>query len=387
MDYMHFMNKIYIRFSSILMLTTIICLFNCHVFAQELNSNPVASLANIPQQSSQQTASPLLQQLAEQAKIMQEQQLKTTKSNQQPVQRVPEIANTQASANNSTSIAQSLPMPNTVQNLNENTNNITAKQSGNLYNDAFDGVVDQMLPMTPEQIKKLRTLFNESQKAASMPVGVPQRPVTSSVLVNLSPQSTPPVIRLGAGYISSLVFMDSTGQAWPIQSYSIGDPSAFNIQWDQKGSTLLIQASSYYKRSNLAIMLKGLDTPVMLTLLSGQEVIDYRVDLRIPGMGPNAVVTQSNLPDSANPILLDVLNGIPPNGSKTLKVSGADAEAWLLKDRLFVRTSFEIISPAWKAIMNSADGTHAYELQPTPIILALQRGKDKTITLTLEGID
>jgi len=263
----------------------------------------------------------------------------------------------------------------------------TGGHSGDMYDDAFSGVVNQMLPMTPEQIIRLRKLFNETQEAAATPPGVPPRPATTSVLVNLSPQATPPVVRLGAGYITSVVFMDSTGQAWPIEAYSIGDPTAFNIQWDKKGNTLLIQAMSFYKRSNLAVILKGLNTPVMVTLLSGQEAIDYRVDLRVPGMGPNAVYIQNGLPDVANPVLLDVLNGIPPRNSKTLKVVGGDCQAWLLEDKLFLRTDLDVISPAWKAVMNSMDGTHAYELQPAPVILALQHGKDKTIKLTLEGLE
>lgn len=258
---------------------------------------------------------------------------------------------------------------------------------GNLYDDAFSGVVNQMLPMTPEQITRLRGLFNETQRAAVATPGVPAKPVTNSVLVNLSPQAAPPIVRLGAGFISSVVFIDSTGQPWPIEAYSIGDPIAFNIQWDKKSNDLLIQSLSFYKRSNLAVILKGLNTPVMLTLISGQEAIDYRVDLRIPGMGPNAFFLQSGLPDVANPILLDVLNGIPPKGSKTLTVSGGDCQAWLLKDKLYLRTRLDVISPAWKAIMSSVDGTHAYELQPSPVVLTLQHGKDKTLTLTLEGFD
>lgn len=256
---------------------------------------------------------------------------------------------------------------------------------GDMYEEAFSGVVNQVLPMSPQQISRLRSIFNESQRAAATPPGIPPRPVTSSVSVNLSPQATPPVIRLGAGYISSLVFVDSTSQPWPIQAYSIGDPMAFNIQWDKKGNTVLVQAASYYKRSNLAIILKGLNTPVMVTLLSGQEVVDYRVDLRVPGLGPNAVLSQNGLPEGANPILLDVLNGIPPVGSKTLRVVGGDCQAWLLHNRLFLRTSLDVISPAWKAVMSSADGTHAYELQPAPVVLALQRGKEKTLILTIEG--
>src|SRR3990172_616860 len=106
---------------------------------------------------------------------------------------------------------------------------------------------------------------------------VPPKPTSTSLLVDLSPKAVPPVIRLGAGYITSIVFVDTTGQPWPIAAYSIGDPSAFNIQWDRKGNTLLIQASAFYKRSNLAVILRDLNTPVMITLISGQEAVDYRV--------------------------------------------------------------------------------------------------------------
>lgn len=261
-----------------------------------------------------------------------------------------------------------------------------APNAGNLYDQAFSGTVNQVLPMTPEQITRLKQLFNETQYAAASPATIPAKPVTTSVAVNLSPNATPPVVRLGAGFVSSLVFMDTTGQGWPIEAYSIGDPSAFNIQWDKKSNTLLVQALSFYKRSNLAVILKGLETPVMLTLLSGQEAIDYRVDLRVPGLGPNAVLAQNGLPDGTDPVLLEVLNGVPPRGSRAIQVRGGDCQAWLLGTRLFLRTTLDVISPAWKSIMSNIDGTHAYEIQPAPVILALQRGKDKTLILTLEGL-
>ncbi|OGT07090.1 MAG: hypothetical protein A2X78_04115 [Gammaproteobacteria bacterium GWE2_37_16] len=259
-----------------------------------------------------------------------------------------------------------------------------AEQS-DMYDQAFNKVVTQLLPMSTDQIGRLKEAFNDAQRAAAAPVGVPPKPTSSSVLVDLAPQATPPVIRLQAGYITSMVFLDSTGQPWPIAAYSLGDPTAFNIQWDRKGNTLLVQSVTFYKRTNLAVILKGLNTPVMITLLPGQEAVDYRVDLRVPGLGPNAMYAQSSLPGGASPVLLDVLNGVPPRDSKTLKVSGGDCQAWYVNKTLYLRTNLDVISPAWRSIMTSIDGMHAYELQPAPVILVLEHGKDKTITLTLEG--
>lgn len=279
-----------------------------------------------------------------------------------------------------------LLQPTTEQQAAANTNVPPASETQqDLYEDAFTGVVDQMLPMSPEQIANLRDAFNSSQKASATPPGIPPRPTSSSVIVNLAPQATPPIVRLQAGYITSLVFMDSTGQPWPISAYSLGDPTAFNIQWDRKGNTLLVQAVTFYKRSNIAVMLKDLNTPVMLTLLPGQEAVDYRVDFRVPGLGPNAVFVQNGLPDSINPILVDVLNGIKPQNSKTLKVVGGNCQAWLLNKTLFLRTNLNVISPGWKSIITSMDGTHAYELQPSPVILTSVHGKN--VTLMIEGLE
>ena len=255
------------------------------------------------------------------------------------------------------------------------------------YDKAFGDAVTQIFPMTKEQIIKLREIHDASQLAAATPAGIPPKPTATSLLVNLSTdRATPPVIRLGAGYISSLVFVDATGQPWPIDSYSVGDPSAFNIQWDQKGNTMLVQSLTHYKRSNMAVILKELSTPVMITLISGQEALDYRVDLRIPKYGPNAMFSHNGIPDAADPVLLDILNGIAPEGSKELVVKGGECQAWLMKNTLFLRTKLSLLSPGWKAVMSSIDGTHAYQLQLVPIILAAQHGRDKRITLTLEGL-
>ncbi len=254
------------------------------------------------------------------------------------------------------------------------------------YDKAFNNVVTQLLPMTGEQIAKFREIYDASQVAAASPSGIPPKPTTTTLLVNLATdQSSPPIIRLGAGYITSLVFVDATGQPWPIDSYSVGDPNSFNIQWDRKGNTLLVQSLTSSKSSNMAILLKELNTPVMITLISGQAVLDYRVDLRIPGYGPNAVFAHSSIPDAANPVLLNILNGVAPEGSKELQVSGGECQAWLLKDTLYLRTKLNILSPAWKSVMSSIDGTRAYQTQSVPVILASQQGTDKTIKLKIDS--
>ncbi|HAU1442352.1 TPA: type IV secretion protein IcmK [Legionella pneumophila] len=251
---------------------------------------------------------------------------------------------------------------------------------------AFKDMTRNLYPLNPEQVVKLKQIYETSEYAKASTAGTPPKPTATSQFVNLSPGSTPPVIRLSQGFVSSLVFLDSTGAPWPIAAYDLGDPSSFNIQWDKTSNTLMIQATKLYNYGNLAVRLRGLNTPVMLTLIPGQKAVDYRVDLRVQGYGPNAksMPTEEGIPPSANDLLLHVLEGVPPPGSRRLVVSGGDARAWLSNEKMYVRTNLTILSPGWLASMTSADGTHAYEMQKSPVLLVSWHGK--VMQLKVEGL-
>lgn len=269
----------------------------------------------------------------------------------------------------------------------EGENSLTTDEENAIIdNKAFKDMKRELFPLNPEQIMQLKQIQKTNEFAQAATPGTPPRPTATSQFVNLSPGSTPPVIRLSQGFVSSLVFLDSTGAPWPISAYDLGSPSAFNIQWDKTSNTLMIQALKMYNYGNMAVRLRGLNTPVMLTLIPGQKAVDYRVDLRIQGYGPNAktLPTEEGLPPSANNLLLHVLDGVPPPGSRRLIVSGGDARAWLANEKMYVRTNLTVISPGWLASMTSADGTHAYEMQKSPILLVSWHGK--VMQLKVEGL-
>lgn len=255
-----------------------------------------------------------------------------------------------------------------------------------IENKAFKNMTKSLYPLTTEQILQLKQMQSTMEYTKASPVGTPPKPTATSQFVNLSPGSTPPVIRLAQGFVSSLVFLDSSGAPWPISAYDLGDPSAFNIQWDKTSNTIMIQASKLYNYGNLAVRLRGLNTPVMLTLIPGQKAVDYRVDLRVQGYGPNAktMPLEEGIPPSASELLLHVLDGVPPPASKRLIVTGGDARAWLANDRMYVRTNLTILSPGWLGSMTSADGTHAYEMQKSPVLLVSWHGK--VMQLKVEGL-
>ncbi|MAZ78044.1 MAG: type IV secretion protein IcmK [Legionellaceae bacterium] len=252
---------------------------------------------------------------------------------------------------------------------------------------AFNAVASQSMPLTPAQIIKLHKMLNATQAATAASPTTPPAPVTTTRMVSLQPGALPPVIRLSQGFVSSLVFVDNTGQPWPIESYDVGNSQAFNVQSPQKGgNTLMLQAMSPYTYGNMAIKLSGLSTPIMITLIPGQKEMDYRVDLHVEGTGPNAKasVGSTGLPAPASNVLLSVLNGVTPKGAKVLNTSDANTEAWSMGDKMFLRTKLTVVSPGWISMMRSADGTIAYEMQKTSSVLVSEDGN--LVNLKVEGV-
>lgn len=250
---------------------------------------------------------------------------------------------------------------------------------------AFNNMLQSNMPMSPRQVVQLRQQIDVSQRAASIPPVIPPKPVSSTLMINLAPGTTPPAVRLAQGYVSSLVFVDSTGAPWPIAAFDIGNPKAVNIQWDGKSNILLMQAVSPYSDGDIVVRLVGLPTPVTLELVSGQRVVDYRVDIHVTGIGPNTkeMPMGTSLPRSASNLLLGVLDGVAPAGSRLLNVIGADAQAWIVGQRMFLRTRLTVLSPGWVGTMVSPDGMHAYELPRTSTVLVSRYGEPAE--LRIEG--
>lgn len=329
----------------------------------------------------QQRLSPQAQQAATQAQASKTTTQTTTTSTATPPPNT--VVQTQPTRTITTT---NVTQQQTPSNNQENAAPMTDSDNEIVDAEAFEGVTRQMFPLTPEQILRIKQMYHTSEYAEAANPGTPPKPTATSQFVNLSPGSTPPVIRLSQGFVSSLVFLDSTGAPWPINAYDLGDPSSFNIQWDKTSNTLMIQSLKLYTYGNLAVRLRGLNTPVMLTLIPGQKAVDYRVDLRVQGYGPQAksMPMEIGIPPSASSILLHVLDGVPPPGSQRLTVSGGDARAWLLDEKMYVRTNLTILSPGWIASMTSADGTHAYEMQKSPVLLVSWHGK--VMQLKVEGL-
>jgi intracellular multiplication protein IcmK len=250
---------------------------------------------------------------------------------------------------------------------------------------AFNNMMKQNMPLSPQQVVQLHQQVDLAQRAAAVPPNVPPKPVSTTLMVNLAPGTTPPAVRLAQGYVSSLVFVDSTGSPWPIAAFDVGNPKAVTLQWDGKSNILLLQAISPYSDGDIVVRLVGLPTPVTLELVSGQRVVDYRVDIHVSGIGPNTkdLPMGTALPNNANQLLLGVLDGVAPAGGKLLSVRGAECQAWQLGETIYLRTRLTVLSPGWMGKMVSPDGMQAYELPKTSSVLVSRYGEPAE--LKIEG--
>ncbi|ODN42491.1 DotH/IcmK family type IV secretion protein [Piscirickettsia litoralis] len=254
---------------------------------------------------------------------------------------------------------------------------------GSLSNDSFSSVLNNNFPLTTDQIQKYKEKYNDQKKAESSPVGeAPSQSSSSIISVELHPGGVEPIVRTSKGMITSIVMTDRLGKVWPITSYSLGDPASFNIQWNKTSGVLMVQGLKDYGQANIGIMLKGLDIPVMLSLVLGQKKWDYLDYIRVQGYQSSAEALAGVTPHAPDS-LIQILNGVPPQGAKELKVEGTSAQVWSYQGKYLLLTTGTLISPQWQAKQSSTGPTelNAYQLSATPSLLISMNGVLKQATI------
>lgn len=256
-------------------------------------------------------------------------------------------------------------------------------------------VRDMISPLAPTEIRALHEDFNATRQAKAEQLVTPI-PRISSISVDLSPGGAPPVVHTMINQPSALVFFDATGAPWPLAAPPfLASAGYFDVRWLKDTSDVSITATSQYETVGMTVYLKGLATPVVVILNSGEpdsqsktRMIDARLDLRIPGRGPNAkasIMGQGRI-DMYNDALQAFLDGVPPSGARRVTIEGtppSHTDVWSLGDSLYLRTPLEIRS-AFEQTMSSADGMHIYKVDPTPLIMVSSGGENLSLTLDIE---
>lgn len=247
---------------------------------------------------------------------------------------------------------------------------------------AFRGAKLEKAPLSADQITNYTNRVTEREQATAGARVQEARMVATSKTISLEPNARREEVLVAAGYMTTVVFLDSTGQPWPIDSYGVGNSEAYDVPKPRDGDhTISIFLKRRYEPSNLTVQLAGLPTPVTLALKNGGETVNDRFDARIPAFGPKSkspIVTGGDNLSAGDPILMTVLEGVPPDGAKRVDIAGGDPRTigWVYQGAFYVRSPNQLLSPAWQGHVSAADGTTAYRIPGmVPVLVFSEDGQ------------
>lgn len=258
---------------------------------------------------------------------------------------------------------------------------------------AFQQVLQQLVPMSPDMVRDFRRHVDQTGRAASGPAsGALPSARTRSIQLTLRPGEVMPNVRLHPGNASVVTFSDMTGAPWPVLSATVGNPQAYALaEAGERGRTNMVVISPITQHAvaaNLVVTLVGHPVPVIFSLATGTGEVDHRLDVGVRARGPNAVmdpISSSSLAPTNDATVQAFIDGVPPRGARKLTTSSRDVEAWKLGDMVYVRTPLELLSPAYTARARSVSGTSVYTLVEAPVLLVSQDGRVSSVTVSAGG--
>jgi len=243
-------------------------------------------------------------------------------------------------------------------------------------------VEDEVMGMTPEEIRAFKADYRKRQAAAS---DAPPEMRTSTVPITLEPGAGFPTVMVSPGHVSSLVFLDAGGDPWPVKGVSWGDRETFKVEPPPENdksapqNVIAVSLGREIGATSMSVLLEGKAVPVIIQLKVDRKVTDARVDLRLneygPKSNPSNQVARSNIPAQAgDTVMTSFLDGVPVDGSRELAVEGAPMRAWMMNDVMYVRTIVSLLSPAFDAVEYGAGGVRVYRMSQSSVLLYAHNG-------------
>lgn len=245
--------------------------------------------------------------------------------------------------------------------------------------DAFNAALTGILPLEPEEIRKVLERYDRTLEASEIPIYAYPEPEVVVKNVSLDPGVRPVEIKLATGHVTTLNVVDVSGAPWPIQDITWAGNFEV-VQPEAGGHVVRITPMSEFAYGNVSIRLLELKTPITFVLKAHRDAVYYRVDARLPEYGPLATppIMDGGITIAAgSATMTSVLDGTTPATAKKLEVTGVDGRttAYELNGQVYVRTPLTLLSPAWTGSIKSADGMNVYTLERAPVLLLSDQGR------------
>lgn len=244
------------------------------------------------------------------------------------------------------------------------------------------------LQLTTEQVMMIKQYIIDQQRHVATPYPTTAKPVTRSVGLSLNPGEAPPALRLSSGMLTSIVFTDNAGQPWNIEKISLNralfnDGTSTSMKENDVTETnvLSLEPLTPVAYGNVAITLKGLTTPIIFLLTTGQNDVDFRVDAKVPGISPDTKYSgfsgysASRISTTIDDMALMFVDGVPPAEAIEQQTKNADVKAWVYGEDVIIRTMSQVIYPAYRTSVRASNGMTVYKFD----------GDVRNITLSKEG--
>ena len=235
--------------------------------------------------------------------------------------------------------------------------------------EGFEKALKKAFPMTPDMVRKYREIYEENERAIrEIPEPVP---LVDTEVVVLMPGAPPPSLRVAPGIVSVIGFFDAYGEPWAIRQHVVGNGDDYRIfDLGEGTNSLAISPAVRVGWTNLVVSLEDEPLPVVARVIVDREFAHYRHDIRVLRRQSFKLgKREKTLPKSQDPLQSALAGFGLPRDAKGVSVKGVSALAWLLDGNLYLRSPYPLVSPPWTETASTLDGTHAYRLPASPVLL------------------
>jgi intracellular multiplication protein IcmK len=246
--------------------------------------------------------------------------------------------------------------------------------------------LDKLAPLSPSEILGLREELNRRAAAINQPLDRVAKPVRRLVPLDISPGSTPEVIRMAYSQGSVISFVDAAGRPWPVLTADNFNPSGFDSALIGVNGVSVGVKHPAARSGSIAVLLEGMNSPVSFSVMTGQPEVDYNVEVQLPRYlpgqpAPVGAVEQIRSLGAAD--LMNFLLNTPPREARVLTSDSPNVTAWQISpERMIVRTEALVASPAWQRRQSSTAGMSVYDLPLTSRVLIAAQGQMMSVRVS-----